>query len=45
VLTNQDIGAGKGDDALPIKGLLGTPFLNQYQTTLNFVKGEISFYP
>ncbi|MFD2967845.1 aspartyl protease family protein [Sphingobacterium bambusae] len=45
VLTKQDIGAGKGDDALPIKGLLGTPFLNQYKTTLNFVKGEITFYP
>lgn len=44
VFTEQEIGAGKGDDALPIEGLLGTPFLNQYKTTLNFKKGEIAFY-
>lgn len=44
VFTGQAIGAGQGDDALPIDGLLGTPFLNQYRTSLNFNKGEIAFY-
>lgn len=44
VLTNQKIGGGTGDDALPIAGLLGTPFLNQQKVTLNFNGGEIAFY-
>lgn len=44
VITDQHIGGGVGNDALPIVGLLGTPFLNQQKTTLNFNKGEISFY-
>lgn len=44
VFTDQPIGSGTGDEALPIVGLLGTPFLNQQKTTLNFNKGEISFY-
>lgn len=44
VFTDQAIGAGQGDNALPIEGLLGTPFLNQYRTTINFNKGEIAFY-
>ncbi|MEN5193523.1 pepsin/retropepsin-like aspartic protease family protein [Sphingobacterium faecium] len=44
VMTDQNIGGGEKHDALPIVGLLGTPFLNQQKTTLNFNKGEISFY-
>ncbi|WP_437921833.1 aspartyl protease family protein [Sphingobacterium sp. LRF_L2] len=44
VFTNQAIGGGEGDDALPIVGLLGTPFLNQNKITLNFNKGEITVY-
>lgn len=43
-VTDQMIGGGTGDQALPIVGLLGTPFLIQYKMTLNFNKGEISFY-
>jgi hypothetical protein len=44
VITEQAIGGGNGNDALPIEGLLGTPFLNQYKMTLNFNKNTISFY-
>lgn len=44
VITDQVIGSGTGHDALPIAGLLGTPFLNQYKMTLNFQKHTISFY-
>ncbi|MDF2474538.1 MAG: hypothetical protein K0S24_21 [Sphingobacterium sp.] len=44
VITDQSIGGGTGHDALPIDGLLGTPFLNQYKMTLNFKKNTISFY-
>lgn len=44
VVTDQAIGGGTGEDALPIEGLLGTPFLIQFKMTLNFNKGEISFY-
>lgn len=43
-VTDQMIGGGTGENALPIVGLLGTPFLIQYKMTLNFNKGEISFY-
>lgn len=41
VLTNQVIGAGTDKDQLPIVGLLGTPFLNQYRMCLNFKKKEL----
>lgn len=44
VFTNQAIGGFKGADELPIVGLLGTPFLNQFKTTFNYEKGEITFY-
>lgn len=44
VITDHAIGGGTGRDALPIEGLLGTPFLNQYKMTLNFQKNIISFY-
>ncbi len=44
VLTNQSIGAGSGEQSLGVVGLLGTPFLNQHRTTLNFKEGTISFY-
>lgn len=44
VITDQAIGGGTGHDALPIEGLLGTPFLNQYKMTVNFHKNTISFY-
>lgn len=44
VITSQAIGGGTGNEALPIDGLLGTPFLNQYKMTLNFKKNTISFY-
>ncbi|GHE45937.1 aspartyl protease family protein [Sphingobacterium griseoflavum] len=44
VFTDQAIGAGAGEHALPIEGLLGAPFLNQYKVTLNYNKGEIVFY-
>lgn len=44
VITDQAIGGGTGPDALPIEGLLGTPFLNQYKMTVNFPKNMISFY-
>ncbi|WP_426792273.1 aspartyl protease family protein [Sphingobacterium sp. WOUb80] len=44
VITSQAIGGGTGNEALPIDGLLGTPFLNQYKITLNFNKNTISFY-
>lgn len=44
VITDHAIGGGAGQDALPIEGLLGTPFLNQYKMTLNFQKNTISFY-
>lgn len=44
VFTNQAIGAGVGPQSLGVQGLLGTPFLNQYRTTLNFRTGKIMFY-
>ena len=44
VFTDQQIGAGSGKDALPIVGLLGTPFLNQYKVTINIKKGELTIY-
>ncbi|WP_316848897.1 pepsin/retropepsin-like aspartic protease family protein [Pedobacter agri] len=44
VLTRQPIGAGNEKNGLGIVGLLGTPFLNQYTTTLNFKSGTIMFY-
>lgn len=44
VFSQGTIGAGSGEDALQIKGILGTSFLNQFRTTLNFRKGEIRFY-
>lgn len=44
VITDQAIGGGTGHEALPIEGLLGTPFLNQYKMTVNFHKNIISFY-
>ncbi|GEM_PF-678122 len=42
--TTQDIGGGKGDDALPIVGLLGTPFLYQFKMTFNFVAKVLTIY-
>ena len=44
VITDQSLGGGTGSDALPIEGLLGTPFLNQFKMTLNFNKKTLSLY-
>lgn len=35
----------RGEDALKIDGLLGTPFLVNYITSINFRRGLVSFYP
>ncbi|WP_207534537.1 alpha/beta fold hydrolase [Desertivirga arenae] len=35
----------KGENALKIDGLLGTPFLVNYITSINFRRGIVSFYP
>lgn len=44
VFTDQQIGGGAEGDTLPVVGLLGTPFLYQFKTAINFQKGEIRFY-
>ncbi|MEJ5146447.1 aspartyl protease family protein [Sphingobacterium sp. MYb388] len=44
VITEQAIGAGKGDQQLPMVGLLGTPFLKQFKMVFNFQKGNLYLY-
>lgn len=44
LITEQAIGAGKGDQQLPMVGLLGTPFLKQFKMVFNFQKGNLYLY-
>lgn len=44
VITDQAIGAGKGDEQLPMVGLLGTPFLKQFKVVFNFQIGNLYLY-
>lgn len=42
--SDQKIGAGSGDDALKIEGLLGTPFLNLHVTEIDYINHKVIFY-
>lgn len=44
VITDQAIGAGKGEQQLPMVGLLGTPFLKQFRVVFNFQIGNLYLY-
>lgn len=43
-ISDQKIGAGSGDDALKIEGLLGTPFLNLHATEIDYINHKVIFY-
>ncbi|SFW81714.1 Aspartyl protease [Chitinophaga sancti] len=42
--SDQKIGAGNGEDALKIEGLLGTPFLNLYVTEIDYINQKVILY-
>ncbi|MCW2263170.1 MULTISPECIES: hypothetical protein [Sphingobacterium] len=44
VITDQAIGAGVGEQQLPMVGLLGTPFLKQFKSVFNFQNGYLYLY-